>query len=266
MDTGDQEQLLPRILCLHGGGASGTIFNIQTCRLQRALQEYFQLVFIDAPYESAPGPGVLPFFEGLGPYFRWVAWRKDAGTRTPEERVVEEQIVNKKLEEALAQEGDRGAPLVGIMGFSQGAQVAAGILLRKQTGELKNEHLRFGVLLAGTYPPICQPTHTGACDQLIRIPTVHMHGSDDAPLAQGKTLLAKNCDPNTASLMRFKGGHHLPTLHDDTKRLADMILQASEKSRVHGNGQGEIRWLLQLLFDCLETYERRSLEAPEDLQ
>lgn len=231
MDTGDQERRLPRILCLHGGGASGTIFRIQTCRLQRVLQEHFQLVFIDAPYESAPGPGVLPFFEGLDSYFRWVAWGNYAGTRTPEERAVEEQVVTEKLEEAFAQEADRGAPFVGVMGFSQGARVAAGILLRKQSGELKHQHLRFGVLLAGTYPPLCQPTHAGACDQPIRIPTVHMHGSDDAYLAQGNTLLAKSCDPNTASLMVFEGGHHLPTSPNDTRRLADMILRASEQSK-----------------------------------
>lgn len=239
MDAGDQERPLPRILCLHGGGASGTIFRIQTCRLQRALKNHFQFVFIDAPYESAPGPGVLPFFEGLGPYSRWVAWGNYVGIRTPEEREVEEQVVSERLKEALAQEAGQGTPVVGIMGFSQGARVAAGILLRKQKGELKDQHLSFGVLLAGTYPPICLPTQPGVYDQVIRIPTVHMHGSDDVHLAQGNTLFAKSCDPLTASLMEFKGAHHLPTSPDDTKRLADMILRASEQSSLDGNGQGE---------------------------
>lgn len=241
MDIDEQQRPLPRILCLHGGGASGTILRIQTNRLQHVLQRHFRLVFVDAPYESVPGPGVLPFFEDLGPYFRWVTWGTNAGTRTPEEREVEEQVVGKRLEEALAQEDDLGAPVVGVMGFSQGAQVAAGILLRKQTGELKSQHLRFGVLLAGTYPPICQPTQAhGECDQQIRIPTVHMHGSDDAYLAHGKTLLAKSCDPDTALLMVFKGGHHLPTSPDDTERLAELIIRASRQSIIEGDGRVEI--------------------------
>ena len=240
MDASHQGRPLPRILCLHGGGASGTIFRIQTSRLQRALQAHFQFVFLDAPYESAPGPGVLPVFEGLGPYFRWVAWGNYAGSRTPAEREVEEQIASEKLEEALTHEEDQGAPFVGVMGFSQGARVAAGVLLRKQTGEVNIPHLRFGVLLAGTYPPLCLPTQPNGCDQVIRVPTVHMHGSDDVHLAHGKTLFAKCCDPSSASLMEFKGGHHLPMLPDDTQRLADMILRASEQSSVDETGPGYV--------------------------
>ena len=239
MDAGGQKKALPRILCLHGGGSSGTIFRIQTCRLQRALQEHFEFVFIDAPYESAPGPGVLPVFEGLGPYYRWVAWGNYGASRTWKERLVEEQVVSEKLEEAFVQGGTQGAPFVGVMGFSQGARVAAGTLLRKQTGELKNQHLRFGVLLAGTYPPICLPTPSNEGSQVIRIPTVHMHGSEDSHLAQGKTLFTKCCDSSTASLMNFEGGHHLPTSPDGAGRLADMILRASEQSTVDGNGQRE---------------------------
>jgi predicted esterase len=219
------QKQLPRILCLHGGGASAIIFRIQTYRLRRQLQQHFRFIFIDAPHESTPGPGVLPVFEGAGPFFEWASWQHTEDGRTAEAR---ETAVVELLDRALAQQEDGEAPFVGIMGFSQGARVAAGLLLRKQNPAARDSHLRFGVLLAGTYPPICPPSPSTSHRNVIRVPTVHMHGSDDPHLAESKTLLAESCDLAVASLMEFKGGHHLPASPDDTKRLAEMILQAGQ--------------------------------------
>jgi hypothetical protein len=70
---------LPRILCLHGGGVSGQIFRIQTARLRNALRDHFTFFFVDAPFPAEPGPGVLPFFEGCGPYYKWVGGDLYAG-------------------------------------------------------------------------------------------------------------------------------------------------------------------------------------------
>lgn len=50
----------PAILCLHGGGTNVTIFKVQTIRIQRALSSHFEFVFLDAPFEAEPGPGVHP--------------------------------------------------------------------------------------------------------------------------------------------------------------------------------------------------------------
>ncbi|MCJ1367137.1 hypothetical protein MMC16_006269 [Acarospora aff. strigata] len=229
MGVADGPQRLPRILCLHGGGTSAEIFRIQTCKLQRALQQHFQFVFIDAPHASTPGPGVLPVFEGFDPYFRWVTWWKNENDYTREERELEEKAVIETLDSVLAQQDNDEAPFVGVMGFSQGARVAAGLLLREQMAGSENRRLRFAVLLAGSYPPIYLPFQPALCDQLIHIPTVHMHGSDDSHLTHSGTLLTRSCDPSAALLMEFKGGHHLPVLTHDTNRLADMIIQVSQQ-------------------------------------
>src|SRR5271169_5143167 len=66
MDT-----FLPTILCLHGHGTSATIFEAQTRNIRSALRSQFKFVYIDAPYESEPGPGVLPCFADSGPYYTW---------------------------------------------------------------------------------------------------------------------------------------------------------------------------------------------------
>jgi pimeloyl-ACP methyl ester carboxylesterase len=70
----------PRILCLHGGGTSAYIFAVQTIRLRRLLPQY-EFIFVSGPFESVAGPGVLPYFEGMGPFYRWR--RAARGARVP---------------------------------------------------------------------------------------------------------------------------------------------------------------------------------------
>ena len=45
----------------------------QFAKLEYALNNRFQLVYLEAPLDSAPGPGVLPYFENCGPYSCWVS-------------------------------------------------------------------------------------------------------------------------------------------------------------------------------------------------
>ncbi|KAL8724354.1 MAG: hypothetical protein Q9181_006865, partial [Wetmoreana brouardii] len=116
--TVDPTADLPCLLCLHGGGTSAYIFNIQTRRLQRALAKHFRFVFVDAPFECPAGPGVLPFFEGLGPYRRWI-----------DENGSDEDKVRPLIRKTIAEDGGN---FVGVLGFSQGARLALGLLHEKE--------------------------------------------------------------------------------------------------------------------------------------
>ncbi|SPQ22996.1 62a9a291-1933-4faf-8a90-64975e7c9db1 [Thermothielavioides terrestris] len=62
----------PILVFLHGAGTSASIFRLQSRRLAAQLSPHFDLVYLDAPHACPAGPGVLPFFEGCGPYLRWV--------------------------------------------------------------------------------------------------------------------------------------------------------------------------------------------------
>ncbi|KAI9738828.1 MAG: hypothetical protein M1834_008335 [Cirrosporium novae-zelandiae] len=232
---------LPRILCLHGGGASATIFYVQTLKLQIELRRYFHFVFVNGPMDSQPGPGVLPIFEGAGPYFKWVTDVKvGEGTEPSEkERKREEKAVEKIIEKALA-EDDGGGPFVGVMGFSQGSRVAAGLLLQQQTRKASQlEKLQFGIFFGATWPPIAaEKASFSRSDmtneisdnqvQSIRIPTLHVQGLQDPWLAESRMLLANCCEPKSARLVEFEGGHHLPLSTKDIKRVANMILWISK--------------------------------------
>jgi hypothetical protein len=48
-----------KILCLHGVGSSGAIFEAQIANLRRELDPSIELIFVDGPFECNRGPGML---------------------------------------------------------------------------------------------------------------------------------------------------------------------------------------------------------------
>ena len=59
---------LPRLLCLHGGGVSASVFRLQMRAVYAQLRDKFRLVYADGPWLCEAGPGILPVFEGAGPF------------------------------------------------------------------------------------------------------------------------------------------------------------------------------------------------------
>jgi hypothetical protein len=263
--------LRPRIFCLHGHGTSANIFQIQLRRLESLLAPYFELVFVDAPFPSPPGPGVLPFFDGAGPFWRWstgpprprpgvlegeaLLGRDGMGGRRRE--YDEERRIWNVVQSVLETEGGEWA---GVIGFSQGARVAAGLLLLAQQYQQQQQRgrsalpridkalgsLHFGVFLSGTQPPICFPTGLSslqtavesgcgppclepddgdeAAPSIITIPTFHVLGLDDPWLSQNKLLLENVCRAGTATVLEFQGGHHVPVKTAELMRIRDWSL------------------------------------------
>ncbi|KAL8793460.1 MAG: hypothetical protein Q9195_003943 [Heterodermia aff. obscurata] len=234
---------LPRLLCLHGGGTSAMIFKIQTMRLAHCLRPHFHLVYVNAPFPCGPGMGVLPVFESAGPYYRW----------TPVNPGDDVARVRTAIRKAMIEEGD-GMPFVGVMGFSQGAMLAAGILMEQcRTGAgLAGEDVKFkfGVFLVPGFPPLgVDSRYTGLGDKYeygkgeadsryhgaIEIPSVHMHGLRDPVVERSRALAKCFPDPDDAggkgipkTILEFDTEHHLPLGKAgmaDTKVLANAILK-----------------------------------------
>ena len=223
---------LPCILCLHGGGTSAYIFSIQTRRLQRALANRFRFVFVDAPFECPAGPGVLPFFEGMGPYKRWIdADGDDKGEVRP--------LLRKTMEQD-------GGHFVGVLGFSQGARLALGLLHEKQEKHPKAfTEFGFGVFVCGTYPPLglssalfpITPTamFENQCweekhENILTIPSIHVIGEKD-PFSYKSRLLVQCSEPSSTTVMEFDTGHQLPVRTADTQQLADGIIKLYRSSQ-----------------------------------
>ncbi|TDZ37403.1 Esterase FUS5 [Colletotrichum spinosum] len=207
----------PRLLCLHGGGASARIFQIQLVRLQRVLDTRFEFVFMDAPIETAPGPGVLPVFEGCGPYRRWVS--DDPATPAAQFQTQKDRAV-----QLLKTFTKKNGPFVGLVGFSQGGRAAASLLLEHQR-EPFLEVNPFALFICGTFPPFVP--HEG---QKITAPTIHVIGLEDVYKPSSEELLELCSAESTRKVVRFPGGHHLPTSPETIQQLASMVLGAYKEA------------------------------------
>ncbi len=135
----------PKILCLHGSGTNAAIFAVQSRKLAALLAPHFDLVYVDAPLECGPGPGVLPFFEGAGPFRRWLFDERPgdlspsadaAGDERNRGEGGERERVDlhpaESMDFLLATYRSKG-PFVGVLAFSQGAK--AGMLLLRRVQE-----------------------------------------------------------------------------------------------------------------------------------
>ncbi|KAI0191100.1 serine hydrolase FSH [Astrocystis sublimbata] len=204
--------MLPKILCLHGSGTSADIFRIQAIRLGRLLMPQFELVYINGFHESGPGPGVLPFFEGMEPYKRWLADKNGE----PEEQPWPELG-------RLVEIFDSKGPFVGVIGFSQGAKAATHLV---RWLEQRGQQLDFAALFGGTVPSR-QAMGTDEWPELIK-PTIvtksiHVIGDDDPWRAENEALM-EHYDKSTRSLMRHNGGHHMPVEPELNDKLAKFII------------------------------------------
>ncbi|KAJ9618532.1 uncharacterized protein PV06_09226 [Exophiala oligosperma] len=223
--------LLPAILCLHGGGSNSTVFKIQTRRLIWTLEKQFRFVFVQAPIEGTPGHGMLPVFASCAPFYRWVNRRFKAGESevepTPQEEI---DAIDKLILDTMDANGGVDS-FKGVIGFSQGARLTAGLLLRQKiqerdSGESKTK-FAFGIMIGGPYPPIGLSQQVNAADYplLKGIPTVHAWGKDDH-VKPGCEALAKMCESDVCFTMDFEGGHHLPLKDVEAKDLCDLIMAA----------------------------------------
>ncbi|KAK0645253.1 Esterase FUS5 [Lasiodiplodia hormozganensis] len=206
----------PLVICLHGSGSSAAIFHAQARRIRSTLASQFEFLFIDAPFESPPGPGILPFFEDAGPYFRWF-------TNEERSREAEWSAILSTLEAALERCGRAPSDVRAVMGFSQGALVASLLLHQaKVQADPRWSALSYSILL-------CGGGAESAVSKLLNVPSVHLHGLKDPYLINGRLLL-KWYNPANATVITHDGGHHMPTATDDVKRLADAIVQVNRQT------------------------------------
>ena len=208
------------------------IFQLQTRMVQWVLDKHFEFVFPNAPWECGPGPGVVPVFEGMGPFYRWAR----TGEKEREDRLG--QVLRRTLRTA-------GGPWVGVLGFSQGGRLAAGLLLDFQQGKLQGLadgllDFKFGLFFGASYPVLRasdgglfehgQKEHQVPDETLngaISIPSVHVMGLQDGVLPMSK-LLAQCFDPKTSHVFQLDIGHYMPKDPEHNGKIRDIVLDVYE--------------------------------------
>jgi pimeloyl-ACP methyl ester carboxylesterase len=220
----------PKLLFLHGAGTNAAIFRIQSRNLAALLKTHFELVYLDGFLPSPPGPGVLPFFEGAGPYLKWLC----------DEPVRDEALHWQCADgvDRLVAEYRRLGPFVGVVGFSQGAK--AGMYLVRRLEELNEAgELRIFVAVCGTSPfeggreVDGQEEENGIRKEgfreslekgLVKTESVHVIGDNDPWRVPSETLVGFFEGPKR--VVRFKGAHHMPVEEEVNKLVVDLILAA----------------------------------------
>ena len=154
---------------------------------------------------------------------------------------------------------------VGLMGFSQGAKIAASLLwaqqifgMRAKDGGKKESLLdarfKFGVLMNGRYPIISlspelpenpyiaqagrlfpeefalPPSNTG--DHTCFIPTVHVHGLQDPGLQQHREMRNLWFAPRSAKLVQWDGDRRLPIKPADVDEVLAKIYDLAEEAGI----------------------------------
>ncbi|CAI7673676.1 unnamed protein product [Penicillium manginii] len=212
--TADDTLHLPRILCLHGGGSNAAVFQSQCRRLIAQLKSEFRFVFAQAPFLSEAGPDVMSVYK-----------------------------------EAKRQDDAKGATgaWVGLLGFSQGAKMCASILYRQQVRQEQlgrrsgDSEYDFGILIAGRAPFVCLDPHLdlhsplpdvsqitdgkyeGPCPNVLRIPTVHVHGIRDPHVALHRQLFSDFSSAESRRFVEWDGGHRVPLKYNDVSLVAYQI-------------------------------------------
>ncbi|KAH8668925.1 serine hydrolase FSH [Xylariales sp. PMI_506] len=249
---------LPRILCLHGGGTNARVFKIQCRAIESALADKYRFAYAEAPYECPAEGDVESVYEGYGPFKRWLRWDED---HDKWDDATMAGHIEGNIKTAMDADDELGATgtWVGILGFSQGARVAASLLLKQQ---VRAERLgkdkagstwKFGVFLAGRAPLVSldpevfqssmlsDPSQIGLSgepdpedveseEHVIRLHTVHMQGRYDPTLDLQQDLLETYCDPDAVRVLEWDAGHRLPVKPADVEPLVDYILDISEES------------------------------------
>jgi hypothetical protein len=264
---------LPRLLCLHGGGVTAEIFRLQSRSIITALTPYFRLVFADGPFLCNAGPGMIPVYQDYGPYRRWLRWLPEhAEVQGGDAEAV--QLIEGKMREAMEADDARGATgeWVGLMGFSQGAKLAASVLYEtqlrqekaeKEAGEVNGMYggfdeednilglaggkWKFAICMAGRAPLVnlsglasgsktmvkaAEVSEGFKFDQeenvnVLRLPTVHVHGLKDPGLHLHRKLLETYCHPHTTIVAEWEGEHRIPLKSVDVGKVVDATLQVA---------------------------------------
>ena len=141
------------------------------------------------------------------------------------------------------------------MGFSQGAKLSASLLFDQQLqeeklGQAKTEY-KFAVLMAGRSPLMIMSElsegapsmlscgnvsegfeYKGEHDMILRIPTIHVHGTKDIGIHLHRRLMNQYCDPKTSTLVEWDGEHRVPIKKVDVNAVVQAILKVAGEQGV----------------------------------
>lgn len=216
-----------RILCLHGFRQNASGFKGRTGSLAKKLKNIAELVFIDAPHElqfiyQTAATTTPPPLGACNKKFAWLVspdfdkpsetgWTVAQSQFDPLQYQNQTEGFDKSLTYLKTVFAEKG-PFDGILGFSQGAAMAAAVCGKQEqlSGEMD---FRFCVLCSGFTPwPLLEKKREQGS---IKCPSLHIFGSqpgkDRQIVTQASSDLAGLFDQGCATVIEHDFGHIIPT-------------------------------------------------------
>ena len=220
-----------RVLCLHGWRTSGDILEFQTGAMQGNTELDYE--FVTAPHAATgpPDDGIATIYAGF-PYFEWflredVAAGPGVETAAAEvERAERAKGLAESLELLQRVLREASPPFDGVLGFSQGACMAARLAHLSEQGALQAPSPRFVILIGGV-PPKDLAEEEPRVE--LRTPSLHIHGTSDPLLPYSQRLLAMFADSPRRTLLQHTEGHNIPSIRTGLYpkvRLSDCLSAA----------------------------------------
>ncbi|KAK4812123.1 hypothetical protein QYF61_000964 [Mycteria americana] len=213
-----------RLLGLHGYRQSERRFRQRTGALRKALRGRAELVAVSAPH---PVPGGGEDDDGDDPPRGW--WFSAPGTFEAGEVAAAPAGLEESLSAVAAALAEHG-PFDGLLGFSQGAALAAMVCALRARGDPRFP-VAFAILVAGFASRA--PAHSHFYQEPIALPTLHVVGDADTVIAAplSRELAQHFVEP---VVLTHPGGHFVPAAAPQKKAYLDFL------DRFHpGQGQAD---------------------------
>lgn len=240
------------MVMLHGSGSSAAIFGIQTHSLAKELSKSYDLVFLDAPTPSTPGPGVLPLFADMPGYYRWLAPEDQSASL----RFSELFDVAYYIETQLDSQNIKPSEVVAFLGFSQGALIALAMLSLRLVEQSEWQNLRFSVAIgAGTSGDAARMEGIRAMIETLsdtlgrddgKFPgySVQATGLRDQWYKDGRQL-AGMCVRDNTKTMDYREGHVVPRQKNEVQKLVQLIRTTDQASKPSSANAEKLRTPLE---------------------
>ncbi|XP_036926311.1 esterase OVCA2 [Sturnira hondurensis] len=217
-----------RVLCLAGFRQSERGFREKTGALRKALRGRAELVCLSGPHPIVDAAGPSPESGPCPPEEQLRGWWFSE-QETDVFFALKEPTVCRGLEEALgtvARALNTLGPFDGLLGFSQGAALAAFVYALSQAGDPRFPLPRFIILVSG----FC-PRGLGLQESILQgpfsVPSLHVFGDTDRviPCQESMQLASRFTGSIT---LTHSGGHFIPAAAPQRQAYLKFLDQFAE--------------------------------------
>ncbi|KAF1994392.1 hypothetical protein P154DRAFT_447694 [Amniculicola lignicola CBS 123094] len=183
-----------KFLCLHEMGTNSKIMAAQTAAIRHELGSEHEYIYVDGALECEPAPGaelMSSDYSGFLHYFNHDSLESCKQAMDDLDKFIKEV-----------------GPFDAVMAFSEGAALAATLMVESKTPKFK-----WAVFFCGGIPYDLPRRCLMSKDKnanVIRIPTAHIRVQGDPIWPGFGRILSDICDPHTREDFIHDGGHAIP--------------------------------------------------------